>query len=96
MAGGSGTRFWPKSRRRHPKQFLEIGGNDSLIAQTAERVAAMVGWDKLVVVTGREHAEHALSELPGLMERFRTEYAARRQAERAGRQQTKAEEQGDP
>jgi DNA-binding transcriptional regulator GbsR (MarR family) len=35
-------------------------------------------------------------ELPGLMERFRTEYAARRQSERAGRQQTNAEEQGDP
>ncbi len=68
MAGGSGTRFWPKSRRRHPKQFLEIGGNDSLIAQTAERVAAIVGWDRLIVVTGKEHAEHALSELPGLME----------------------------
>jgi mannose-1-phosphate guanylyltransferase len=68
MAGGSGTRFWPKSRRRHPKQFLEIGGTDSLIAQTADRVASIVGWDKLVVVTGRDHAEHALSELPGLME----------------------------
>jgi mannose-1-phosphate guanylyltransferase len=68
MAGGSGTRFWPKSRRRHPKQFLEIGGNDSLIAQTAERVAPMVGWDRLIVVTGADHAEHALAELPGLME----------------------------
>ncbi len=68
MAGGSGTRFWPKSRRRHPKQFLEIGGLDSLIAQTAERVASVVGWDKLVVVTGQDHAEHALTELPGLME----------------------------
>jgi mannose-1-phosphate guanylyltransferase len=68
MAGGSGTRFWPKSRRRHPKQFLEIGGSDSLIAQTAERVSGLVGWDRLIVVTGADHAEHALNELPGLME----------------------------
>jgi mannose-1-phosphate guanylyltransferase len=67
MAGGSGTRFWPKSRRRHPKQFLAIGGNDSLIAETAERVAAMVGWDRLIVVTGKDHADHALQELPELM-----------------------------
>lgn len=69
MAGGSGTRFWPRSRRRFPKQFLPIGSKDSLIEQTAERVAQLVGWDKLIVVTGSEHAEHALRELPQLMER---------------------------
>jgi mannose-1-phosphate guanylyltransferase len=68
MAGGSGTRFWPKSRKRFPKQFLEIGGSESLIAQTASRVAQVVGWDKLLVVTGREHSEHALTELPELLE----------------------------
>lgn len=69
MAGGSGTRFWPRSRRRFPKQFLPIGGKDSLIERTAQRVAQLVGWDKLIVVTGAEHAEHALRELPELMER---------------------------
>lgn len=67
MAGGSGTRFWPASRRHHPKQFLALGDERSLLRQTAERVVgAVVDWDHLVVVTGAAHAEHARRELPEL------------------------------
>lgn len=67
MAGGSGTRFWPASRRQHPKQFLALGDSRSLLRQTAERVVgAVVDWDHLVVVTGAAHAEHAQRELPEL------------------------------
>ncbi len=67
MAGGSGTRFWPASRRHHPKQFLALGGARSLLRQTAERVVgSVVDWDHLVVVTGAAHAAHAQKELPEL------------------------------
>lgn len=67
MAGGSGTRFWPASRKAHPKQFLALGAAQSLLRQTAERVVgAVVDWDHLVVVTGAGHAEHARAELPEL------------------------------
>ncbi len=66
MAGGSGTRFWPASRRARPKQFLRIGGDHSLLRQTAERVAPLVGWANIVVVTGAVHAEHARQDLPEL------------------------------
>lgn len=66
MAGGSGTRFWPASRRARPKQFLAIGGDKSLLRQTAERVAPLVGWDHIVVVTGQIHADHARQDLPEL------------------------------
>ena len=38
MAGGSGTRFWPLSRRARPKQFLAIGTELPLIAETAARL----------------------------------------------------------
>ena len=66
MAGGSGTRFWPASRRAHPKQFLSIGGDRSLLRQTAERVSGLVGWDHIIVVTAKVHADHAKVELPEL------------------------------
>jgi mannose-1-phosphate guanylyltransferase len=66
MAGGSGTRFWPASRRARPKQFLSIGGSRSLLRQTAERVLGEVGPEQVLVVTGADHAEHAWSELPEL------------------------------
>jgi mannose-1-phosphate guanylyltransferase len=38
MAGGSGTRFWPLSRRKHPKQLLTLFGQDSLLEQTVARI----------------------------------------------------------
>lgn len=66
MAGGSGTRFWPASRRARPKQFLAIGGDKSLLRQTADRVLGLVPPDRLYVVTGAVHAEHARAELPEL------------------------------
>ena len=38
MAGGSGTRFWPASRNRCPKQLLPLAGNRTMIQSTAERL----------------------------------------------------------
>jgi len=38
MAGGSGTRFWPLSRRRAPKQFLPIVSPKTMIEETVERI----------------------------------------------------------
>ena len=56
MAGGSGTRFWPASRKRLPKQFLAIGGKRSLIAETAARLGTLVPPERRLVVRGEEHA----------------------------------------
>ena len=49
MAGGGGTRFWPRSRQRRPKQFLTLTGDRSLLQQSLDRVEAQVpaefhGW----------------------------------------------------
>jgi len=38
LAGGSGTRFWPLSRAKRPKQFLSLATEKTLLAETAERV----------------------------------------------------------
>lgn len=41
MAGGSGTRLWPLSRAGHPKQFLELNGDKTMLQQTAERLSGL-------------------------------------------------------
>lgn len=52
MAGGIGTRFWPKSRQSMPKQFLDIlGTGKSFIRHTYERFAKMVPAENFLVVT---------------------------------------------
>jgi len=54
MAGGRGTRFWPKSRRSHPKQVLPLLEEGSLLEATLDRIAPLVPPERVLVVTGRE------------------------------------------
>ena len=51
LAGGSGTRFWPLSRERMPKQLLRIGCDDTLMQQTVARIAPLVERSRTFVVT---------------------------------------------
>jgi mannose-1-phosphate guanylyltransferase/mannose-6-phosphate isomerase len=51
MAGGSGTRFWPLSREKMPKQLLRIGGEDTLIQQTVGRILPLIAREDVFVVT---------------------------------------------
>lgn len=66
MAGGSGTRFWPESRRAYPKQFLRLTGDDTLLQQTWKRFEPLIekgaGW----VITGDRHRPHVAEQLPEL------------------------------
>ena len=72
MAGGIGTRFWPKSRQSMPKQFLDIlGTGKSFIRHTYERFAAMIPSENFLVVTNRRYKELVLEHLPELDERQR-------------------------
>ena len=66
MAGGSGTRFWPLSRARRPKQLLPFAGGKSLLRATVDRVAPMVPWSRILVVTVAGVAEAVAAELPEL------------------------------
>lgn len=63
MAGGSGTRFWPLSRARRPKQFLPLFGGKSLIAATADRVAPLVK-DGIYVVSTEAQQSLLETHLP--------------------------------
>jgi mannose-1-phosphate guanylyltransferase len=64
MAGGSGTRFWPLSRRAIPKQFLALAGPKSLLRETFERLAPIVGAERVWVVAGEAHIRRVREELP--------------------------------
>ena len=50
LAGGGGTRLWPASRRRQPKQLLTLGGPETLLAATFRRAATLVGSPERVLV----------------------------------------------
>lgn len=66
MAGGSGTRFWPKSRRNRPKQLLRLHGDATMIQQTLARVSPLVPPDRTWVITGADQAEATRAQLPEL------------------------------
>jgi mannose-1-phosphate guanylyltransferase len=59
MAGGSGTRFWPASRKNKPKQFLSISGDDSMIVETCNRLGPLARDEEMILVLGREHLKEA-------------------------------------
>lgn len=70
LAGGGGTRLWPASRRRRPKQFLPLGAapGESLLQATARRLGPLCAPERLLVVTAADQAAEVARELPGLAE----------------------------
>ena len=66
LAGGSGTRLWPRSTDDHPKPFLALGGGRSLLAETAGRAAAVAGADHVFFSARASHRELILREFPSL------------------------------
>lgn len=66
MAGGSGTRFWPRSRSSHPKQLLNIIGERSMLQMTYERVRELTDDDKILVITSAELENQVQDDLPNL------------------------------
>ena len=67
LAGGRGTRFWPRSRRTRAKQVLRFLGDRSLIQQTVDRLSPVIPPENLWVLTNehlRDEIVHQLPELP--------------------------------
>ena len=69
LAGGSGTRFWPASRKALPKQLLPLGSSRelTLIAETVRRIEPLVPLERILIATGADLVEasrRALPELP--------------------------------
>jgi mannose-1-phosphate guanylyltransferase len=68
LAGGSGTRFWPASRKALPKQLLPLGssGDLTLIAETLRRILPIVPRERILIATGADLVEASRRTLPEL------------------------------
>lgn len=65
LAGGVGTRLWPRSRENRPKQFSDITGSGlTMIQDTAQRLEGMVDGSELFVVTGAAYVDLTAAQLP--------------------------------
>ena len=69
LAGGRGTRFWPRSRRRHAKQVLSIVGERSLIQATVDRLAPLIPPERLWVLTNEHLRDEIVRQLPAIPRR---------------------------
>ncbi|WP_103664293.1 mannose-1-phosphate guanylyltransferase [Gracilimonas amylolytica] len=68
MAGGSGTRFWPRSTKELPKQFLSLFGEGTMIQNTARRVESMIPQENILVVTNDNYLDIVKDQLPSVPE----------------------------
>ncbi len=69
MAGGAGTRFWPISRSKHPKQFIDIlGTGKTLLQQTFDRYARLCPTENIYIVTSAEYKDITAEQLPQISE----------------------------
>jgi mannose-1-phosphate guanylyltransferase len=66
MAGGGGTRLWPRSRQRRPKQFLALTGDRSLIQIALDRFEAQVPPARTWVITAAAHVDETRRQLPAV------------------------------
>ena len=66
MAGGSGTRLWPESRRDRPKQLLNLQGDRSMIRATVDRLDGLIPPERVVIATTERLAGKIREELPHL------------------------------
>ena len=66
LAGGSGTRFWPLSRRDNPKQLLNIVGNNSMLQITVDRLRKINFVEDIFIVTRSDLAEKISNTIDGI------------------------------
>lgn len=64
LAGGRGTRFWPRSRVRTPKQLLNIVGKTTMLKQTVDRLRPLIAPERIWTVTNSEQAAEVARQLP--------------------------------
>ena len=66
LAGGSGTRFWPYSRKNRPKQLLKIFGDQSMLQITVDRLKKLKSTKKIFIITRSELRDSIESEIKGI------------------------------
>ncbi len=66
MAGGSGTRLWPLSRKHHPKQALTLVGDRTMFQDAVERIRPIFPVERILVITRAEYASILSTQVPDL------------------------------
>lgn len=66
MAGGSGTRFWPASRTKSPKQMLNLVGNTTMIRATQDRLTGLISAEQTLVMTNCHLVDQVREQLPAV------------------------------
>jgi len=68
MAGGKGSRFWPRSREKRPKHLLDIVSDKTIVRETVDRISPMIPPERILIVTGQSHARELIRQLPEIPE----------------------------
>lgn len=66
MAGGVGSRFWPRSKEKTPKQLLKIFGENTMIQDTVGRIKDLIPEENIFIVTNKIQKEEIIKQLPNL------------------------------
>jgi len=66
LAGGTGTRLWPRSRRTRPKQLLDLLSERTMLQATYDRIAPIFPDENVFILTGRAYVDEARRQLPEL------------------------------
>ncbi|PIR59097.1 MAG: mannose-1-phosphate guanylyltransferase [Candidatus Pacebacteria bacterium CG10_big_fil_rev_8_21_14_0_10_56_10] len=68
LAGGGGTRLWPKSRAQAPKQFLKLTSSQTMMQVAADRTNQLVPWERTIVITNQLYLKEVRRQLPQVPE----------------------------
>ncbi len=69
MAGGRGERFWPRSRKNLPKQFLSLTGDGKTMIQlTVERLLPIIAYSDIYIATNKDYKDLVKKQLPNIPE----------------------------
>ena len=66
MAGGVGSRFWPRSKEKTPKQLLKIFGDNTMIQDTVARLNGVIPNENIFVITNKVQRDEIIKQLPGV------------------------------
>lgn len=66
LAGGTGTRLWPRSRRERPKQLLPLFSDRTMLQETCDRITPIIPLDHIFIITNEGYVETVCEQLPGL------------------------------
>lgn len=64
LAGGGGTRLWPKSRKKSPKHLLKLTGERTMLQLTYDRILPIIPNERILIITNKNHLEEAQNQLP--------------------------------